>query len=206
MQDRGSGAKEIDFSVGADSSATFQREQRGTVMTKTEYRKYIASEHWQQRRRWFLIMHNVCNRCLAPRWLAIDAYDQDLHVHHKSYANVGAEEDGDLEALCKRCHEIETFGSSQLHEIKHWKCQVCGEPCFDPYNGNFCQRCEVVLSGFDDDHLQLSHNNRIVWQAIIVDITYTIGYSKIQAFLKEGEKILSEAEESYSRRKARKKP
>ena len=41
-------------------------------------------------------------------------YDQDLHVHHRNYQRVGAELDSDLRSLCRRCHEIETFGESSL--------------------------------------------------------------------------------------------
>jgi hypothetical protein len=174
-------------------------------MTKSEYREYIAGEQWQQRRKWYLFLHNSCNRCHLLRWIAIAAYDQDLHVHHKSYANIGREEDSDLEPLCKRCHEIETFGSSQLHEVRHWSCQVCGQPSFDPYNGNFCVRCETLMGGFDEDYWGLTWNNGTLWQSAIVDIAYTVGYSKLQAFLKEGESILAGAEESYAKRKAAKR-
>jgi HNH endonuclease len=85
--------------------------------TKTEYREYIASEAWQRRRREFLSQNQICNRCRLHRRLAVIAYDQDLHVHHRSYARVGAERDDDLEPLCKRCHELETFGRSELHQV-----------------------------------------------------------------------------------------
>ena len=46
--------------------------------------------------------------------MSVIAYDQDLHVHHKNYQNIGAELDSDLEVLCRRCHEVETFGESAL--------------------------------------------------------------------------------------------
>src|SRR5271168_5540841 len=85
--------------------------------TKSEYREYISSEEWQKRRKLFLVLHSVCNRCNLHRQLAIIAYDQDLNVHHRNYSRVGAELDTDLEALCRRCHELETFGTSKLHEI-----------------------------------------------------------------------------------------
>jgi hypothetical protein len=85
--------------------------------TKTEYREYISSDHWKRRRKDFLTHFPSCNRCRLNRTLALIAYDQDLHVHHRSYARVGAELDDDLEALCKRCHEVETFGRSNLHVI-----------------------------------------------------------------------------------------
>lgn len=42
-------------------------------------------------------------------------------MHHANYSRVGREEDEDLRALCARCHEIETFGSSQLTVIENWQ-------------------------------------------------------------------------------------
>lgn len=83
-------------------------------MTKSEYREYIASEKWQKRRRLFLQTRDECERCGLPHATATIQYDQGLHVHHRNYLRVGAELDEDLEALCRRCHEIETFGFSDL--------------------------------------------------------------------------------------------
>jgi hypothetical protein len=114
-------------------------------MTKMEYREYIASEKWQQKRKQFLRWHSDCDRCGLPRWLAIIAYDQDLHVHHKSYARIGCEKDDDLEPLCRRCHEVETFGSSALHAPQKYKCEMCDESTFDSC-GRFCSACTFLLS------------------------------------------------------------
>jgi hypothetical protein len=86
---------------------------------------------------------NYCNRCDLPRWLAVIAYDQDLHVHHRHYQNVGDERPEDLESLCKRCHEIETFGRSRLRSVRAEKCPGCHGPNFDPY-ADFCSRCCAV--------------------------------------------------------------
>lgn len=115
-------------------------------MTKTEYRQYIGSEEWQQRRSIFLEEAGTCNRCFLPRHLAIIAYDQDLNVHHRSYANLGQEEPGDLEALCRRCHEIESFGISQLHEVQKKPCPDCawGGWVFDPWSLK-CESCLLEL-------------------------------------------------------------
>jgi hypothetical protein len=98
-------------------------------MTKTEYRAYIASRHWQSRRKKFLTEFSACERCGLYRWLAIIAYDQDLHLHHNSYLNLGAELDEDLSALCKRCHEIETFGTSSLHQVRSKPCENVALGC-----------------------------------------------------------------------------
>jgi len=113
-------------------------------MTKTEYREYIASPDWQGRRKRFLTACNSCRRCLMPRWLAVIAYDQDLHVHHKSYANLGHEPPEDLEPLCRRCHEIESFGKSDLHEIKKSSCLGCGGPNFNRLS-DYCVVCDTVF-------------------------------------------------------------
>lgn len=114
-------------------------------MTKTEYRNYISSPQWQARRKEFLSWSNYCEACDLPRWLAIIVYDQDLHVHHMSYANIGHELDNDLASLCRRCHEIETFGGSSLRAPRKFKCQFCDEITFDlvdricPYHRAFLE-------------------------------------------------------------------
>jgi hypothetical protein len=113
-------------------------------MTKIEYREYIASADWQGRRKEFLATNNYCIRCEMPRWLAEIAYDQDLNVHHKSYANLGDEDWDDLEPLCRRCHEIEKFGRSDLREPKSTICENCRVKHWDPYCG-FCPVCETVF-------------------------------------------------------------
>ena len=116
-------------------------------MTKSKYREYLGSRHWQKRRKEFLDCGRVCNRCEVPRWLSELVYDQDLHVHHLSYANLGNETDDDLEALCPRCHEIETFGRSDLKELKGHRCKECpqGMMLYDPR----VDRCDFCL-GFDE--------------------------------------------------------
>lgn len=114
-------------------------------VTKTEYRQYIASPLWRERRKAFLEENGLaCNRCDVPRWLAAIAYDQDLHVHHLHYATLGAETDEDLEALCRRCHELETFGRSSLPKIPSAKCEFCAETHWN-LREDFCERCLCVL-------------------------------------------------------------
>ena len=116
-------------------------------MTKTEYREYIASADWRERRGEFLLKFgSFCFRCWMPRWLASIAYDQDLHVHHKTYANLGSERDEDLESLCRRCHEMETFGRSDLNEPKSAICASCGDKHWDPYS-DLCVVCRWHAEG-----------------------------------------------------------
>jgi hypothetical protein len=111
--------------------------------TRSEYREYIASPEWQARRKEFLYFYPACNRCGLPRWLAIIAYDQDLHVHHRSYARIGCELESDLEPLCRRCHEIETFGKSTLHEVRKHQCVHCGDDTWDSER-RACDFCRVL--------------------------------------------------------------
>jgi hypothetical protein len=112
-------------------------------VTKEEYQQYLSGPEWLARRKQFLRIWNTCNRCDLPRWLAIIAYDQDLHVHHRHYRNLGNEKPEDLEALCRRCHDIETFGRSSLRSIRAEKCPGCWGQNFDPYS-DFCPRCMAV--------------------------------------------------------------
>lgn len=122
--------------------------------TKTEYRAYIASEAWQERRRQFLKGAHECEHCYIPRWLAIIAYDQDLHIHHKSYANVGHELDSDLQPLCRRCHEIKTFGESKLHKPQSYECIHCGETTY-----NISRRCSYCDAMFDFVICNIDHRH-----------------------------------------------
>ena len=126
-------------------------------MTKTEYRQYIASEHWQKSRKVFLAKRTTCARCDMPRWFANILYDQDLNVHHKSYANLGNEQWGDLEALCCRCHELETFGYSDLPVPKFAKCNGCGKNHLNIYD-SICESCAVKADFVRQISGDLSHN------------------------------------------------
>ena len=117
-------------------------------MTKSKYKEYLGSKHWQVRRKAFLHIFPACNRCDMPRWLAELLYDQDLHVHHVSYVNLGKEDDDDLEALCRRCHEIETHGRSDFPKIKTHPCPDCMNAIFDP-RADRCDFCFGVMEGLD---------------------------------------------------------
>lgn len=118
-------------------------------MTKTEYAKYLQSEHWLTLRQKFLEFNNHCYECDIPRWLAELVYDQDLHVHHRHYSSRGRETNQDLEALCRRCHEVKTFGRSELKVPKVATCELCETTHWD-YRARFCQGCERILYCCDD--------------------------------------------------------
>ena len=157
--------------------------------TKTEYREYIAGEDWQERRKEFLLAFPMCNRCSLPRWLAVIAYDQDLHVHHKSYARVGEELDDDLEPLCRRCHEVKTFGVSTLHKVKHIGCIICGNQTYDSVSRT-CGNCKLVIGGSDDEDLVPRVLRRDfgqpMWAHLLWDIAQaTIPYGETDILLEE---------------------
>jgi HNH endonuclease len=79
------------------------RNPDGTV----NHGEYIASQEWRRRRRAFLAKHALCNRCGRDNDEHHRLFGTALHVHHVSYARLGAELDEDLETLCKDCHEDE---------------------------------------------------------------------------------------------------
>src|SRR5690349_716448 len=112
-------------------------------MTKTQYRNYIASEAWQNRRRTFLLEYDECRECGIPRWLAVMVYDQDLNVDHLNYQRVGCELDSDLQSLCKRCHEVKHFGRSELHRPVKPGCDHCKAANWCVFGG-LCEECFEV--------------------------------------------------------------
>ena len=117
------------------------------MTTKTQYALYLSSEKWRNRRKQFLEEYVCdCSRCGLPRWLMIVAYDQDVHLHHKNYQHVGAELDEDLEPLCRRCHEVETFGKSKLHIPRAADCIQCGQATWDVAE----RLCDLCRSGGGD--------------------------------------------------------
>jgi hypothetical protein len=82
-----------------------------------------------------------CSRCHIPRWLAVIAYDQDLHCHHRTYANRGTERElEELAPLCRRCHELETFDRSDLKAPKSCCCGTCGAVHWNPW-ADYCDQC-----------------------------------------------------------------
>lgn len=151
-------------------------------MTKTEYQQYLASEYWQKRRQQFLDYNEECYQCHLPRWLAQIAYDNDLHVHHKSYENLGSEDDAQLEALCKRCHEIVTFGRSDLREIKTTICSVCGLEHYNRYS-DYCVVCESVIESLINLNARVGETQIPLWLYMLEEI---LEHSRVEhyAFIK----------------------
>lgn len=142
-------------------------------MNKTDYAKYLQSEHWLEvRSRLLGDGPEWCVRCDMPRWLARIAYDQDLHIHHKHYRTLGSEAPDDLEILCRRCHEIETFGKSILREIQRFICAGCERAHWDT-GSRYCPVCtsfaladsraNIGPSMFVDIHGHLGWQYLLTW-------------------------------------------
>lgn len=72
---------------------------RQKTLRRLPYADYLQSDHWRIVRAHILEQRGGhCERCGALR---------DLNVHHLTYERLGAEEDTDLEVLCRSCHEAE---------------------------------------------------------------------------------------------------
>lgn len=67
-------------------------------MRKEEYKEYLQSNDWKDKRLEFLEEEDYeCERC--------GSYANQ--VHHLNYENVGDEEKEDVEVLCWNCHMID---------------------------------------------------------------------------------------------------
>lgn len=150
-------------------------------MTKTEYREYLQTPAWQQRRKEVLKVIPVCMKCWIPRWVAQIAYDQDLHVHHKSYAHVGNELPYELAPLCRRCHEMETFGRTDLRELKSHKCEFCEARVFDPY-AECCEACSGILNEQYTRKLLVAERPNYggaTWEMLVYIVAGTVGIDAV---------------------------
>lgn len=75
---------------------------------RAAYRRYIHSPAWKLNRFGALVRADGCCECCgAPG---------RVDVHHKTYERVGEESLGDLQGLCRECHETthgRKFGGRQ---------------------------------------------------------------------------------------------
>jgi len=74
----------------------------GNVDKFEQYKKYIRSDEWQQKRKERLALDNHCCRNCGGK--------VELEVHHKSYGSFLVESvSDDLVTLCKACHDKKTL-------------------------------------------------------------------------------------------------
>ncbi len=70
----------------------------GSKLSKRQkYQKYIKSEKWRSLRS--RLIEEAGHRCEV-----CGKKSKTLQIHHKTYANFGAEIDADLIVLCGGCH------------------------------------------------------------------------------------------------------
>lgn len=68
---------------------------------KPDYETYLQSEQWAERRGYFIARAmGRCQLCNHPGGPA----GAGLHLHHRTYARLGAELDVDVVVLCRGCH------------------------------------------------------------------------------------------------------
>jgi hypothetical protein len=61
------------------------------------YKEYLKSEEWKKKSKKALIRANFrCQLCNKK---------DEIHIHHRTYENLGNEKESDLIALCKGCHK-----------------------------------------------------------------------------------------------------
>lgn len=64
------------------------------------YDEYLQSEHWHRTRQRILRRDSHrCRLCNAPGHKVV------LNVHHRTYKDLGHEDENDLVTLCRKCHQ-----------------------------------------------------------------------------------------------------
>jgi len=64
-----------------------------------DYARYINSAEWASRKAsYYETHHKECRSCGAD--------EKEIHLHHRSYARIYQEEDGDLIPMCVDCHAM----------------------------------------------------------------------------------------------------
>jgi len=74
-----------------------QRNEQFQQLVSLPYSEYLKSDHWQQTRKYALKRAGfACQLC--------NVKGVSLHVHHRTYKNLGHEDNRDLIVLCADCH------------------------------------------------------------------------------------------------------
>jgi len=92
--------------TGKDVLVTCWHNHKQTVeyLRSLPYREYLKTDHWKKiRKKALKYAEYRCQLC--------NVKNVELHVHHRTYDNVGCEKPADLTVLCKLHHE-------QFHGIK----------------------------------------------------------------------------------------
>ena len=83
------------------------------------YGDYMSSEDWRRFRESYFRRHRyaICSRCGIDNAEHKKLYSTRLHLNHRTYKNLGCEQDNDLEPICKPCHDIEHSGHSATERL-----------------------------------------------------------------------------------------
>ena len=79
----------------------------------TKYEEYLESTHWTTFRDDYFSRH--------PKKCAITSSEDDIHLHHVAYVNIGKETDEDVVPLCREMHEL----VHQLNENRQIPLKEC---------------------------------------------------------------------------------
>jgi len=75
------------------------RQRKINKLRQLSYKKYLQTEHWQQVRTKHLKQSKFrCQICNSNKTV--------LHVHHRTYENLGEEKYNDVITLCEDCHKL----------------------------------------------------------------------------------------------------
>lgn len=75
-----------------------KRKEHRKYLRSLPYSEYLKSDHWQSFRKRILKSANyTCSICHA---------NESLHVHHRTYENLGDEYYKDVIVLCENCHKL----------------------------------------------------------------------------------------------------
>jgi len=107
----------------AVSRAVEQRSRQRRIEARRErqreYRRYLKTDGWKQRRQVALDRAGgFCEDC---------GLRSNLEVHHRTYKRKGAEQPGDLVAICPACHKERhrgkgtTLGWIALALLRRWR-------------------------------------------------------------------------------------
>lgn len=65
---------------------------------RKEYKRYLGSKVWQDKRKEALEYYgNCCSQCKTT---------ENLQVHHLHYRNIRNEKMADLSVMCRKCHGL----------------------------------------------------------------------------------------------------
>ena len=107
-----------------------------------DYHEYIKSDEWKIRRSMALADARFrCRLC--------NSKEKTLHVHHRTYENLGNETLADLTVLCEVCH-------SKFHDIVSVESQADNNVDCDPGvpdSNGLIRFPGLYASGMSDKHL-----------------------------------------------------